>query len=159
LVDAAIDPTARIGENVQIWHFTYIGENTVIGDNTKIGSLVHIDYCVKIGENCKIEGQTYIPPGVEIGDGVFVGPGVVFTNDRYPMSDKREKTVVENEAVIGAGAVILPGITIGARAVVAAGGLVTRDVPPGLVVKNPHRAYTYETRAEYETKKEKWERK
>jgi len=144
-----------IGENVQVWSFTYIGDNTVIGDNTKIGSLVHIDYGVRIGSGCKIEGMAYIPPYTVIGDGVFIGPGVVFTNDPYPMSDRRAGVTVEDHAVICAGAMLKAGVRVGARAVVGMGAVVTRDVPPDtLVYGNPARAgYPME---EYLRRRREW---
>ena len=133
-----IGENTEIGENVQIWNFTYIGNDTVIGDNTKIGSLVHIDYGVKIGSDCKVEGMAYIPPLTVIGDGVFLGPGVVFTNDPYPMSDRMVGVTVEDEAIVCAGAMLKAGITVGARAVVGMGAVVTKDVPPDtLVYGNP----------------------
>ncbi len=151
-----VSSNAKIGKNVRMWHFTYIGNDTEIGDNTKIGSLVHIDYNVKIGSGCKIEGMAYIPPLTRIGNRVFIGPGVIFTNDPYPMSDKMVGVKVEDDAVVCAGAVLKPGITIGARSVVGMGAIVTRDVPPEAVVYgNPARArYGLE---EYLDRKREWE--
>ena len=83
-----ISTTARIGKNVKIWHFAYVGDDTVIGNNVMIGSLTHVDYKVKIGDNTRIEGSVYIPPLTSIGKNVFIGPGATFTNDPYPMSRK-----------------------------------------------------------------------
>lgn len=153
-----IGKNVKLGENVSKWHFTYIGDNSVIGDNTKIGSLTHIDYDVWIGRDCKIEGMVYIPPLTRIGDRVFIGPGVVFTNDPYPMSDKLVGVTVMDDAVVCAGAVIGPGITVGARSVVGMGAVVTRDVASDSVVYgNPARvAYTREL---YEHRKAEWEKK
>jgi len=152
-----IGSNVKLGENVRMWHFTYIGNDTVIGDNTKIGSLVHIDYNVKIGSECKIEGMAYIPPLTRIGDRVFVGPGVIFTNDPYPMSDKMVGVTVEDDAIICAGAVLRPGITVGARSVIGMGAIVTKNVPPDTVVYgNPAIAgYTKEV---YQRKKMEWEK-
>jgi acetyltransferase-like isoleucine patch superfamily enzyme len=144
-----------IGKNVMMWHFTYIGDNTVIGDNTKIGSLVHIDYDVQIGRDCKIEGMAYIPPLTRIGDRVFVGPGVVFTNDPYPMSSRMAGVQVESDVIICAGAVVKAGVHIGAHSVVGMGSVVTKDVPPETVVfGNPARVRY--TRTEYGMKKNQW---
>jgi acetyltransferase-like isoleucine patch superfamily enzyme len=78
-----VGKNVKLGDNVRMWHFTYIGDGAEIGDNTKIGSLVHIDYGVKIGSDCKIEGSAYIPPLTVIGDGV-VGMGSVVTRDVSP---------------------------------------------------------------------------
>ena len=147
----------KLGKNVRLWHFTYIGSGSEIGDNTKIGSLVHIDYNVRIGRDCKIEGMAYIPPLTVIGDGVFIGPGVIFTNDPYPMSPKMVGVTVEDGAIIGAGAMLKAGVRVGRKAVVGFGAVVTRDVEPETVVfGNPARVqYSIE---EYRRKKEVWER-
>lgn len=146
----------KLGENVSIWHFTYIGNNTEIGENTKIGSLAHIDYNVKIGRNCKIEGMAYIPSMTVIEDDVFIGPGVIFTNDPYPMSTKMKGVHVERGAVICAGAVLKAGIRVGANSVVGMGAIITKDVPPRTVVYgSPARSkYTQEI---YLEKKRVWE--
>jgi len=151
-----IGKNTKIGENVKIWNFSYIGNETEIGDNTKIGSLVHIDYGVKIGKNCKIEGMAYIPPLTVIGDNVFIGPGVIFTNDPYPMSPKMIGVTVQDDAVICAGAMLKAGITIGSRTVVGLGSVVTKDIPPDTVIYgNPARS-RYNL-GEYLKKKEEWE--
>lgn len=151
-----VGKNAKIGKNVRMWHFTYIGDGAEIGDNTKIGSLVHIDYDVKIGSDCKIEGMVYIPPLTRIGDRVFVGPGAIFTNDPYPMSDKMVGVVVEDDAIVCAGAVLRPGITVGARSVVGMGAVVTQDVPPDVVVYGNPAQVKY-TKAVYLKKKTEWE--
>jgi acetyltransferase-like isoleucine patch superfamily enzyme len=153
-----VSAKARIGRNVRIWHFTYVGDGAEIGDDTRVGSLVHIDYGVRIGAGCKIEGMAYIPPLTRIGDRVFVGPGVVFTNDPYPMSEKMVGVTVEDDAIVCAGAVLRPGITVGARSVVGMGAVVTQDVPPDSVVYgNPARARY--SRDVYLRKKAEWEKK
>lgn len=125
-----------------------IGEGTVvrdyvnlfgckIGKNCKIGAYVEIGRGVVIGDNCKIEAYAFIPPGVTIEDDVFVGPHACFTNDRHPSAVGEWEitpTMVKRGASIGANATIICGITIGEKALVGAGAVVTKDVPPGATV-------------------------
>jgi acetyltransferase-like isoleucine patch superfamily enzyme len=151
-----VDKTAKIGKNVRIWHFAYVGPKTVIGDNVKIGSLAHIDYDVRIGNNTKIEGCAYIPPLTVIGRDAFVGPGATFTNDPYPMSPNMIGCIVEDGAIVGARAVVRPGVRIGRNSVIAMGSVVTRDVPPDTVVMGSPARIAY-TRTEYDRKKKEWE--
>src|ERR687884_1693179 len=143
-----VDKSAKIGKNVKIWHFAYVGKETEIGDNVMVGSLTHVDYKVKIGDNTRIEGSVYIPPLTIIGKNVFIGPGAAFTNDPYPMSPKMAGVIVEDGAIIGGRAVIKPGIRIGRSSVVAMAAVVTRDVPPDVVVMG-HPAKVKYSRAEY----------
>ena len=150
-----ISETAKIGKNVKVWHFSYIGNNTEIGDNVSIGSLVHIDYNVKIGDNTRIEGSVYIPPLTTIGKNVFIGPCAAFTNDPYPMSPKMTGVVVEDGAIIGGRAVFKAGVTVGKNSVIAMGAVVTKDVPPNVVVMGHPAAIKY-SREEYDLKKKKW---
>lgn len=150
-----ISETAKIGKNVKVWHFSYIGNNSEIGDNVSIGSLVHIDYNVKIGDNTRIEGSVYIPPLTTIGKNVFIGPCAAFTNDPYPMSPKMTGVVVEDGAIIGGRAVFKAGVTVGKNSVVAMGAVVTKDVPPNVVVMG-HPATIRYSREEYDLKKRKW---
>lgn len=150
-----ISPKARIGENVKIWHFAYVGENTVIGNNVMIGSLTHVDYNVKIGNDCRIEGSVYIPPLTEIGNNVFIGPGTTFTNDPYPMSKKMIGVIVEDGAIIGGRSVIKAGVTIGKNSVIAMASVITKDIPENVVVMG-HPARIKYSRAEYDVKKTNW---
>ena len=124
----------KIGRSTKIWNLTYIGKNSTIGDNTIIGSLSHIDYSVKIGNNCNIEGSVYIPPLTIIGDNVFVGPGVIITNDPFPMSKINKGVNVEDNVTIGAGAIIKAGVTIKKNSVIGMGSIVTKDVPSDSVI-------------------------
>ena len=150
-----VSKTAEIGKNVKIWHFAYVGDKTIIGDNVMIGSLAHIDYNVKIGKNTRIEGSVYIPPLTVIGNNVFIAPGATFTNDPYPMSPKMIGVVVEDGAIIGGRAVFKAGITVGKNSVVAMGAVVTKDVPPNVVVMG-HPATIRYSREEYDVKKKNW---
>jgi acetyltransferase-like isoleucine patch superfamily enzyme len=147
---------ARVGKNVKIWHFAYVGSKAEIGDNVMIGSLTHVDYGVKIGSNTRIEGSVYIPPLTVIGSNVFIGPAAAFTNDPYPMSPKMIGVVVEDGAIIGGKSVFKPGVRIGRNSVVAMASVVTKDVPPETVVMG-HPAKVAYSRAEYDKKKKAWE--
>lgn len=128
---------AEIGENTVIRDYVNIF-GCKIGKNCKIAAFVEIQKGVTIGNNCAIEAFTFIPSGVTIEDEVFIGPHVCFTNDKKPRAVnpgwKTIPTVVKKGASIGAGSVILCGITIGEKAMVAAGSVVTKDVAQNTLV-------------------------
>ncbi len=155
MVTNFISEKAKIGKNVKIWHFAYVGDNAVLGDNVKIGSLAHVDYNVEIGENTMIEGLVYIPPLSRIGKNVFIGPAAALTNDPYPPSQKMIGVTIKDGAIIGSRAVIKAGVTIGKNSVVAMGAVVTKDVPDDTVVVGVPAKAKY-TRSEYDKKQAKW---
>jgi UDP-2-acetamido-3-amino-2,3-dideoxy-glucuronate N-acetyltransferase len=141
----------RMGRNVRIYDFANL-YGCEIGDDVRIGAFVEIQKGAKIGSRCKISSHTFICEGVTLEDEVFVGHHVVFTNDLYPRATTEAGqvqtgadwecigTLVKRGASIGSGAVLLCGITVGERAVIGAGSVVTRDVPPGVIVAgNPAR--------------------
>lgn len=145
-----------IGRRVKTGHHVLIREESRVGDNTLIGSGTIIDGRVFIGNNVSIQSGVYIPSMVVIKDNVFIGPRAVFTNDKYPPSRRLVETIVEEGAVIGANSTIIAGVRIGRGAVVAAGSVVTRDIPDNVVViGSPARVVM--DRDEYERKKVKYE--
>jgi UDP-2-acetamido-3-amino-2,3-dideoxy-glucuronate N-acetyltransferase len=134
-----IAPDVTLGPGVVIHHPELVNlYGCVIGDDSQVGPFVEIQRGAVVGRRCRIQSHAFICAGVTLDDDVFVGHGVMFTNDRGPRAGNAdwtlEPTRVGAGASIGSGAVILPGLTIGAGALVGAGAVVTRDVPPGTVV-------------------------
>jgi UDP-2-acetamido-3-amino-2,3-dideoxy-glucuronate N-acetyltransferase len=142
-----IDENVNIGEGTKIWHFSHIQSGAVVGKKCSIGQNVNIANNVKIGNYVKIQNNVSVYEGVELEDYVFCGPSMVFTNIKVPRSEFPQKgteyykkTLVKKSASIGANTIILCGITIGEYAMIGAGAVVTKDVPPyALVVGNPGR--------------------
>ena len=130
-----VDENVEIGRGTKIWFFCHVQQGAKIGENCSLGQNVNISNNVVIGNQCKIQNNVSIYEGVELEDGVFCGPSCVFTNDltpraRYPKgSSNYKKTLVKEGASIGANATIVCGHTIGKYAMVAAGAVVTKDVP------------------------------
>jgi len=146
-----IAPDVKLGKDVRIYPFTNL-YGCEIGDETKVGTFVEIQKGARIGKRCKISSHTFICEGVMVEDEVFIGHNVTFINDRYPRSTRQdgglqteadwkcEKTWVKRGASVGSGATLLCGVTVGEYAVVGAGSVVTKDVPPHAVVAgNPAR--------------------
>ena len=141
----------KLGKDVRLARFINL-YGCEIGDETKIGAFVEIQKNATVGRRCKISSHTFICEGVTIEDHVFIGHGVTFINDSYPRATTAdgelqtaadwavERTVVKKGASIGSGATILANVTIGERAIVGAGSMVTRDVPPDTIVERQSRA-------------------
>lgn len=140
-----VAPNVKLGRDVKLYAFVNL-YGCEIGDESKIGTFVEIQKNVRVGARVKISSHTFICEGVTIEDDVFIGHGVMFTNDKYPRATTREgamqiatdwqvvPTLVRRGASIGSNATILCGVTIGERAMVGAGAVVTRDVPPDTIV-------------------------
>lgn len=130
-----VDGNVKIGKNTKVWYFCHIQSGAVIGENCSVGQNVNISNNVHIGNDVKIQNNVSVYEGVEIENGVFLGPSCVFTNDltpraKYPKgSANYKKTLVKEGASIGANATIVCGTIIGKYAMVAAGAVVTKDVP------------------------------
>ncbi|MGC2331968.1 MAG: acyltransferase [Candidatus Acidiferrales bacterium] len=147
----AIGANVKLGQSVKLSKFINL-YGCEIGDETKIGAFVEIQKNARIGRRCKISSHTFICEGVTIEDNVFVGHGVTFVNDTYPRATgadgglqtekdwKVERTLIKKGASIGSGATVLANLVIGEGAIVGAGSVVTRDVPPNTIVAgNPAR--------------------
>jgi acetyltransferase-like isoleucine patch superfamily enzyme len=150
-----VTPDVKLGEGVRLSQFINL-YGCEVGDNTKIGAFVEIQKNARVGRNCKISSHTFVCEGVTIEDDVFVGHGVTFINDSYPRATtaagtlqteadwKVETTVVKRGASIGSGSTILANVTIGENALIGAGSVVTRDVPPNAIVAgSPARVLRY----------------
>jgi UDP-2-acetamido-3-amino-2,3-dideoxy-glucuronate N-acetyltransferase len=146
-----IAPDVKLGRNVRLPGFINLYGCT-IGDDTRLGTFVEIQKGTVVGNNCKIQSHSFLCEGVTLEDEVFVGHGVMFINDRFPRATNDsgapknesewscERTLVQRGASIGSNATILCGLTIGERAIVGAGSVVTKDVPAGAIVAgNPAR--------------------
>jgi acetyltransferase-like isoleucine patch superfamily enzyme len=146
-----IAPDVKLGRDVRIHAFVNL-YGCEIGDETRIGTFVEIQKGAKIGSRCKISSHTFICEGVTIESGVFIGHGVTFINDRYPRATNADgqiqseadwhcqRTAIKQGATIGSGVTLLGGVTIGENAIVGAGSVVTKDVPPNSTVAgNPAR--------------------
>jgi acetyltransferase-like isoleucine patch superfamily enzyme len=142
---ACVAPSVKLGKDVKLSKFINL-YGCEIGDETKIGAFVEIQKNASIGRRCKISSHTFICEGVDIEDNVFIGHSVTFINDVYPRATvphgglqteadwKVEKTRICKGASIGSGSTILCNVTIGENAIVGAGSLVTKDVPPNAIV-------------------------
>src|SRR5712672_2467637 len=150
----SIAPSVKLGQNVKLSKFINL-YGCEIGDETKIGAFVEIQKNASVGKRCKISSHTFVCEGVTIEDNVFVGHNVAFINDSFPRATtdgqlqteadwKVERTLVKKGASIGSGCTILANITIGENALVGAGSVVTKDVPPNSIVAgNPARVLRY----------------
>ncbi|MFB9861861.1 acyltransferase [Rufibacter immobilis] len=150
---AVIDEGCQIGEGTKIWHFSHIMSGCIIGKRCNIGQNVVISPQVILGENVKIQNNVSVYTGVVCEDDVFLGPSMVFTNVLNPRSafnrrGEYQKTLVQKGASIGANATVVCGHTIGAYALIGAGAVVTKDVPPyALVYGNPSRQHGWVSEA------------
>jgi acetyltransferase-like isoleucine patch superfamily enzyme len=153
---AEVSPQAKVGAGSRIWHHAQVREGASLGINCILGKGAYVDAAVRIGNNVKVQNNACLYHGVEVEDGVFVGPGAIVTNDRLPRAINPDgtlksgadwdvtPTLIKRGASIGAGAIVLAGVTVGAFALVGAGSIVTHDVPDhGLVFGNPARHHGY----------------
>lgn len=132
---AIIDDNVTIGEGTKIWHFSHIQSGADIGTFCSLGQNVNVSNNVRIGNHVKVQNNVSIYEGVTIEDYVFCGPSCVFTNDltprsRYPKNHKYKKTLVRHDATLGANCTIVCGLEVGHHAMIAAGAVVTSNVPP-----------------------------
>ena len=153
---ADVSPAAELGEGTRIWHGAQIRERAKLGHNCIVGKNAYIDFEVSLGDNVKVQNNASLYHGLIVEDGVFIGPHVIATNDRIPRAINPDgslkgaddwevgHTHICRGAAVGAGAILVTGVTIGRWALVGAGAVVTRDVPDhAIVVGNPARVIGY----------------
>lgn len=144
-----IDASAHVHPTATVWHYAVILADVVIGEGVSIASHCEIGRGSRIGAFSRIGSGTFLPPDTEVGERVFIGPHVTMCDDKHPRVHVAgmppyfaEPPVIEHDAVVGAGAILLPGVRIGHSARVAAGAIVTKDVEPfGCVKGEPAREY------------------
>jgi acetyltransferase-like isoleucine patch superfamily enzyme len=147
-----IGEDVKFGKNVIIWNYVVIGDCTKIGDGTRIGSFCDIGKNVVIGKNCNVQTHVTISNGCIIGNNIFIAPNCTLLNDKFPQSEHLTPPILKDDVIVGGCSVILPNVTIGESAVIAAGSVVTKDVSPKSVVMGTP-AKPIMTRDEYEVKK------
>ena len=146
-----VGKNVQFGKDVVVWNYVVIGDSTKIGDGTLVGSFCDIGKNVIIGKNCNIQAHVTISNECKIGNNVFIGPNSSLLNDKFPKG-RLTPCIIKDNVVIGGCVSILPNITVNENSVVAAGSVVTKNVPSGIVVKgNPARKMM--TREEYEKRK------
>jgi acetyltransferase-like isoleucine patch superfamily enzyme len=123
----------EIGADVAIWNYVVIGDGTKIGDGTLIGSFCDIGKNVVIGKRCNIQAHVTISNGVVLGNDVFIAPNTSILNDKYPKSSFLSPPVIKEGVAIGGGVTVLPDVTVGEKAVIGGGSVVTKNVPPRTV--------------------------
>lgn len=147
---------ASLGDGVELGHNVLIREDTAVGDGVRIGTGSIVEKGVRIGRGAWVQSMVYIPNGTIVEEDVFIGPNAVITNDKYPPSERLDPVVIRRGAVIGANATLVAGVEIGEGAVVAAGAVVTKDVPSGVVVAGAPAKEIYKS-AEYLEKRRIYE--
>ncbi|HYP41408.1 MAG TPA: acyltransferase [Chloroflexia bacterium] len=153
---ADVSPRATLGPGTKVWHQAQVREGAVLGRNCILGKGAYVDFGVQIGDNVKIQNRASVYHGVTLESGVFVGPHVIFTNDKLPRAVNPDgslksdddwelgRILVKEGASLGAGSIIVTGVTIGRFAMIGAGAVVTKDVPDhGLVYGNPAKLAGY----------------
>lgn len=143
----------EIGANVAIWNYVVIGDSTKIGADTTIGSFVDIGKNVTIGKKCNIQAHVTISNGCILGNDVFIAPNSSLLNDKYPKSTFLNPPVIKDGAAIGGGVTILPNVTVGEKAVVGGGSVVSKDVKPKTVVAGSPAKFVMNL-ADYEAKRQ-----
>jgi acetyltransferase-like isoleucine patch superfamily enzyme len=143
---ANVEDGACVGANTRVWQFATVRRGAVVGADCVIGQGAFVDTDVQVGDRCKLENYVSAHRGARVEDNVFLGPGVILTNDHWPRATtpegelktecdwKCEPVTVSRGASVGAGSILMPGVSIGSRAMVGAGSIVTRDVEPQMVV-------------------------
>ncbi len=130
-----VDGTVIMGEGCRVWHFATIGLGVIMGQRCVIGSCSYVGYHCILGDDVHLNHGVFLPNGSQLGNRVFIGPNVTFTDDKHPRVNNPDydakPPIIEDDANIGAGAVILPGVRLGKGCTIGAGAVVTHDVPAG----------------------------
>ena len=147
-----VGKNVQFGKGVVVWNYVVLGDNAKIGDGTRIGSFCDIGKDVVTGKDCIIQAHVTISNECKLGDAVFIGPNSSLLNDRFPNSGRLTPSIIKEGAIVGGCVTILPNVTVEKNSIVAAGSVVTKDVPAETVVKGvPARQMM--TRQEFDQKR------